>query len=408
MMSTLRHELLKPATREVMQKRQIDAWLTFHDPDHTRNPAAVRLFGASGVKNLTAPFLGVVYADPSRKPMLIASVLEESHYGYFAEFGDLVVYKKGSDVTTAIKRALRGCVDVATEYTPGAFFGPTAMITAELMDLLRSIHHVRVVSSGELLQYQATVLTDQELASHVRAAQALTAIIHETFTYVSQNLSRVSEYEVQRYMLELYVSRGLDASSPPIVAVNDNAANPHYSPDQNPEAARIIKHGDLILFDFWAREANNPDAIYADLGWMAYAGDRLSDEHGQAFKTLLSARDAVLAKAADLFGKGKPLVSHVLDRAARKLLTDAGYPNFPHATGHSITTLVHGEGTRIGPKNYGRGAETRLVIPGSLSSDEPGIYLKGQFGMRVESDMYIHPISGPQFTCEAQTKMVFL
>ena len=71
-------------------------------------------------------------------------------------------------------------------------------------------------------------------------------------------------------MLDRIAAHGMRTDEPPIVAVNANAANPHFS--TGAERDTPIRAGDLILIDLFAKETGD-DAIYGDLTWMGYVGD---------------------------------------------------------------------------------------------------------------------------------------
>ncbi|MDO8554870.1 MAG: M24 family metallopeptidase [Candidatus Micrarchaeota archaeon] len=397
--------LLRPSAVEHMQRTGIDAWYTFHIPHSTPNPTALRLFRAIGIKNLTAPVMGFVY--PDRIPVLIVAGLEEAHYKYFSKYGEVIVVNSRAELEIALKRGMEDCRKIALEYDEGLIATSHSIIPASLLDLIRRSAEIAVVSSGDLIQAQIAVLSKEGLASHERAANIITGFIKEAFAFISSRVGRVTEYEVQQFLANKFTEAKLTCEGePPIVAVNANAANPHYA--LKAEGSAVIKRGDLVLFDFWAREAGNPEAIYADLGWMAYVGKKLPPTYARAFHTLLNARDAALEHMQNLLTHGHPLEPFQIDSVARNIITDAGYPNYPHSTGHSITTLVHGEGVTVGPSTSYRGVDRRLLLPGCLVSDEPGIYVKGRYGMRIESDIYVDPVKGPRVTSEIQREMVLI
>ena len=396
--------LLRPAATQHMRANSIDAWFTFHIPHSTPNPTALNLFRAIGIKNLTAPVMGLVY--PDRKPVLIVAGIEKAHYGYFANYGEVIVVNSRKELEAALKKAMKGCKRVALEHESGLIATSHSIIPASLLELLLEVRKVETVSSGDLVQAQIAVLTSEGLASHERTAHLITGFVRQAFDYVNSRVGKVTEYEIQQFLAAKFEEAGLTCEGePPIVAVRANAANPHYSPKS--EDSAVIRKGDLILFDFWAKE-KTPNAIYADLGWMAYVGRRLPPAYTRAFQTLLNARDAATETMQRMFDGGKPLVPSVIDAAARNTITRAGYPDYPHSTGHSITTLVHGEGMGITKTTSYRGFDKRLLLPGTLVSDEPGIYIPGKFGMRIEADVYIDPVHGPRVTCEIQREMVFI
>ena len=98
------------------------------------------------------------------------------------------------------------------------------------------------------------------------------------------------------------------------------------------------------------------------------------------------ARDAAVAAIQDAVGAGRPVLGFEGDRAARGVIEPAGYgASFVHRTGHSIDRDLHGSGPHL--DDYETHDDRRLV-PGVGFSVEPGIYLKGEFGVRSEVNMY--------------------
>ncbi len=403
--------LLRPAAAKHMRDTRIDAWFTFHNPPHVLNPAALRLLRATGVQNLTAMVLAVIY--PDRPPILICSKLERKHYDYFEPLGEVIAVSTKDERDDAIRKATGGCKRIAAEYTPGMFVGGSSILPAAMLDWLRDMSSAEIVSSGDLLQAQVCVLTEQELISHVRAAELLTRFVKEAFNFIGTEIKagrKVTEYDVQHFFAIKFEEAGLECDHLPIVAVRENAADPHYAPIQDGERLKEIKKGDLVLIDIWAKE-RDPNAIYADLGWMGFVGSQseFSVEYAMAFNTLVRARNAAIIEMQRMFVTGEPLVPQLIDRAARDVVIAAGYPDYNmHSTGHSITTLVHGEGVSITGTSTSKGDDPRLILSGTLSSDEPGIYIPGRYGMRIEADVYIDPVLGPRATCEIQHSMYFI
>ena len=116
------------------------------------------------------------------------------------------------------------------------------------------------------------------------------ALKDQLFTELSADLRaghELDEYHVQQRFVELILQAGLlmPEGEAPIVAVNANSGNPHYEPTSTQFSP--IKHGDLVLFDFWGR-LPLADAIYADYTWVAFAGT-----HAQGFR-YVSARSSRL------------------------------------------------------------------------------------------------------------------
>ena len=161
------------------------------------------------------------------------------------------------------------------------------------------------------------------------------------------------------------ISASLGSSKPsfsPLICFGANCAEPHHDTD-----ASILKSGDSVILD-------------VGLTWQSYCSDMTrtvfmgtpTDEQKRVYDIVRTANDAGRAAVRP----GIPLKE--VDRAARKVIEDAGYgPQFIHRTGHGIGLEVH---------EFPDVSATSEVIakPGMIFSVEPGIYLPGKFGVRVE------------------------
>jgi Xaa-Pro aminopeptidase len=105
------------------------------------------------------------------------------------------------------------------------------------------------------------------------------------------------------------------------------------------------------------------------------------------FDVVKSARDGALAFVEKAFAEKRSIHGWEVDDVARGIITDAGYGDrFIHRTGHSIGEETHGTGVHIDNLET---QDDRLILPGSCFSLEPGIYLEGDFGVRLEIDVAI-------------------
>ena len=173
----------------------------------------------------------------------------------------------------------------------------------------------------------------------------------------------VTEREIADQLLEIYQNLGADGFSfAPLIAFGPNAADPHHGPDDT-----VLKEGDVVLFDVGCIK----DGYCADMTRSFYFGS-VSDAHREIHEIVRAANEAAIAKVKP----GIPLKE--LDAAARDLITAKGYgPNFNHRLGHFIGLSEHEYGD-VSCVN-----ETRAV-PGMIFSIEPGIYLTGDTGVRIE------------------------
>jgi Xaa-Pro aminopeptidase len=172
-----------------------------------------------------------------------------------------------------------------------------------------------------------------------------------------------------------------------LVAVNGNAANPHYSPTA--ERNSPAQPGDLLLIDFSAPLAE-PSAIFADYTWMTYLGERTPRRVDDLFAVIRDARDTGVATLRDAFTSGRRIEGWTVDDAVRAVVAAAGYGEaFVHRTGHNIGERVHGNGAHLDNLET---HDTRPLLANTCVSMEPGIYLPAEgIGLRTEVDALLLP-----------------
>ena len=204
-------------------------------------------------------------------------------------------------------------------------------------------------------------IKDEEEQEKMRTASAINdAAVAQLKTWIRPG---VTEREVADHLLEIYLSLGAEGFSfEPLVAFGANAADPHHGPDDT-----VLKEGDVVLFDIGCIK----DGYCSDMTRSFYFGS-VSDAHREIYETVRAANEAAIAKVRP----GVPLKE--LDLAARDLITEKGYgPYFTHRLGHFIGLSEHEYGD-VSCVN-----ET-LAVPGMIFSIEPGIYLAGDTGVRIE------------------------
>jgi Xaa-Pro aminopeptidase len=256
---------------------------------------------------------------------------------------------------------------------------------------------VEVVTSADLVQVAEAVWSAGQLATHRCAAGALIEVKDATFAHVRERLAAgnpVTECGVQEFMMREFGQRGMETGHPPIVAVNEHAADPHYFPRR--DADTPMRRGDFLLIDLWTREPK-PDAIFGDITWVGYAGNP-PPRIQSVFEIVRQARDAAVSFARERLADGKPVYGYEVDDAARGVIAQAGFGEyFIHRTGHSIGVTGHGNGVNIDNLET---QDRRKLMPGVGFSIEPGIYLPDErFGVRLEIDCYV---SGEQGSADLE------
>ncbi|MEW2166746.1 aminopeptidase P family protein [Streptomyces sp. NPDC007084] len=147
-----------------------------------------------------------------------------------------------------------------------------------------------------------------------------------------------------------------------IVASGPNGANPHHEADE-----RVIEHGDMVVLDFGGLK----DGYGSDTSRTVHVGE--PDEEERAVHDIVRA-----AQEAGFRAVRPGAACQDIDRAARAVIEDAGYGEyFIHRTGHGIGVTTH-------EPPYMVEGEEQPLVPGMCFSVEPGIYLPGRFGVRIE------------------------
>src|SRR5213594_4095564 len=190
--------------------------------------------------------------------------------------------------------AARAPAKIAMQYSPLNAIPYISRVDAGTIELVRSLG-VEVVTSADLVQRFEAVWTADQYASHCEAASALRQIVDEVFAGIGRDIRKghtVTERDVQKNILAGIEHRGMFTYSPPIVAVNAHAADPHYSPPEH--GSSPIRRGDLVLIDLWAKNTA-PGSMYGDITWTGYVGETVPARHAQIFAIVARARDAAIA-----------------------------------------------------------------------------------------------------------------
>lgn len=369
---------------------QIDGWLLYDF--HGSNPIAVKLAGLSGSGKMTTR-RWFYFIPATGTPKKVVHAIEPSVLDGLP--GDPVIYAGRRQFEQQVTDMLRGCKVLAMEYSAECGIPYLSRVDAGTVDFLRRIG-MRIVSSGDLVQRFEAAWDDAAIAAHRAASERLYRIKDRAFDYVGAKLSAgaaPTEYEVQQAMVQWFREEGLTTDAAPIVAAQENTGNPHYGP--SPERSRPIGPDELVLLDLWGK-LDRPGAVYADITWTGVSGEPTEDI-AKAFGVIVAARDAAVERVQSAVAAGQEVQGWQVDRAARELITAAGYgPYFIHRTGHSLGEEVHGNGVHMDDYET---HDDRMLIPGTGFTIEPGIYTKA-FGVRTEINMVVGPksaeVTGPR------------
>ncbi len=243
---------------------------------------------------------------------------------------------------------------------------PTRFRFLEWQFLSQSARDLRLVSAEPALGVLRLRKDEHELAAMRQAVQIAERAFEQILPLIKPG---ITERELAAELTVALLRNGSAPELPfaPIVAFGANSANPHAVPGDTP-----LKKGDLVLFD-WGASYND---YFSDITRTLAMGEP-GEELRQIYTVVQQANQHGRAAGR----AGVPAGS--IDRAARQVIEQAGYGNyFIHRTGHGLGMESHEP-----PYLY---AENPLYLEsGMVYTVEPGIYLPGKGGVRIEDDVVV-------------------
>ena len=230
----------------------------------------------------------------------------------------------------------------------------------------RDVAPVEVVSTSGAVEALRQVKDPGELASMARAA----AIADEALAAVVGMLRSGSREAEVALALDGAMRRlgAEDRAFETIVASGPNAAKPHARP-----TARTIEHGDPVVIDFGAVY----EGYRSDMTRTFCVGGAPSAPMARVFDVVGA------AQAAGVAAVRAGVEAQTVDRACRDVVADAGWAaQFEHGTGHGVGLDIH-EAPGVGP------GSTAILGAGVVVTVEPGVYLAGIGGVRVEDTVVV-------------------
>ena len=237
---------------------------------------------------------------------------------------------------------------------------------SHLLALERAGPERSFVAAGEALPLLRAVKDPDEVERLRVVAHAADAAFGDV---ISLPFAGRAEAAVAAELDRLLREHGHERVDFTIVGSGPNAASGHHEPGE-----RRIGPGDAVVMDFGGMR----DDYCSDITRTVFVGEP-TDEAREVYAIVRAAQQAA-------FEAVRPgVAAEDVDRAARAVITDAGYgERFVHRTGHGIGLEVHE------PPYIVEGNATPLE-PGMTFSDEPGIYLEGRFGVRIEDQVVVTP-----------------
>jgi Xaa-Pro aminopeptidase len=373
------------AMQAAIREAGFDGWL-FYDHHH-RDPIAQRILGLDEKAHTTRRWYYFVPAEG--EPRKLVHRVEQGRLDALP--GSKQQYSSWQELAAGLEAMLSGAQTLAMQYSPNNNILYVSMVDAGTVEFLRGLGK-KIVSSADIVCLFEAVLSEEQVASHSVAQRAIDAILAEGWKEIGRRLrpsvgkaGAYTEFDLALWLNEAMRREGLVSNDGPIVGVNANSSDSHYEPTA--EHTALIREGDFLLIDIWAR-VNQPASIYYDITWTGVVGREPSEREQQVFATVVKARDAAIHAVELAFAEGRAIRGFEADDAARAVISAAGFGEyFTHRTGHNISQELHGAGAHL--DNLETHDERRL-LPHTCFSVEPGIYLP-EFGVRSEIDMMTAP-----------------
>lgn len=384
--------------QEYLKVENKDAWILVDYEN--RNSTMVSFLDE---KMLTRKIFLVI--PKSGKPYLITHLIDTvflSDEKTSSQF-DLKIYKTWKEMLDLEKKCFYEYKNVIMDISNDGLLPRVSLADYGSVEFIKNLG-INVFSSGDILEQFSAAYNEEAYNLQLIACEKTLKIKDEAFALIKKDILEKGisdEYRIQKFICDRFHQEGMVYDDPAIVAVNTNASNPHYGPTENIHSP--IHEGDVILIDMWAK-MNHKNAVYADITWMGYVGQEVPDIVEERFKILRNAVDSSFKFLEDNLQKRR-VEGWEVDDVSREVVTKAGYGEyFTHRTGHNISVDVSPHGPGVNIDNF-ESHDTRKIIPHISFSLEPGIYAP-DFGMRVETDIYIDSNYKPHMVAGRQEKVI--
>ncbi|MBT2401230.1 aminopeptidase P family protein [Streptomyces sp. ISL-100] len=250
-----------------------------------------------------------------------------------------------------------------------------------LLGLQQALPATSYVSLTAALPMLRAVKDAAELARLEAAGAAADATYEEI---VKLRFSGLRENEVAAELAHLLAQFGHEQVDFTVVGSGPNGANPHHEAGE-----RVIEEGDMVVLDFGGLK----HGYGSDTSRTVHVGAPSTEEQ--------RVHDVVREAQQAAFEAVRPgIACQEVDRVARAVITEAGYGDrFIHRTGHGIGVTTH-------EPPYMIEGEEQPLVPGMCFSIEPGIYLPGRFGVRIEDIVTVTGDGGRRLNTTAREMAV--
>ena len=206
---------------------------------------------------------------------------------------------------------------------------------------------------------------ETEIATIRKACSISDQAFHDALEFIKPGKTEIEIANFLDFRMRELGAAGLSFDT--ILASGINSSKPHAHPMHKP-----VELGEAITMDFGCLYEH----YVSDMTRTIYLG-HVSDEQAEIYNTVLKANQALIDQAKDGLG------FRDFDKIPRDIIIEAGYGDyFTHGIGHGIGLDIHEE-------PYFSQTSTETIKAGMALTDEPGIYIEGKYGVRIEDDILI-------------------
>ncbi|HEV2065086.1 MAG TPA: Xaa-Pro peptidase family protein [Thermoanaerobaculia bacterium] len=303
------------------------------------------LYYLTGIKFWRSERLTALLLFKDRDPVVLCPAFEEARLRGMSAVANVVAWGETEDPFAKAAALLPASAGILAVEPSTAYEDVERLVNAR--------PGWKPVSAGSLFAAQRMVKTKDELDIMRRAIALAVSRFARAFASLAPGA------------VEADVSGAFGGDN--VVQFGESSALPHGA-----STARRLAPGEAVLIDAW----DKPEGYFYDITRSTFFG-KPSDEYRKIWSIVLDAQSAGIEKAAP----GVPCFE--VDAAARRVIEKAGYGEyFTHRLGHGLGIDVH-------EPPYMVGDNKTVLEPGMTFTSEPGIYLPGRFGVRIEDDIVV-------------------
>ena len=382
---------------EILKEQNTDMWLTFvRETSGVRDPVLDFLIGES---DLTWPS-ALILTRTGQKIAIIGN-LEKESLERMDVFDEILGYDTA--VSALLKETITRLnptqIAVNTSRNNVHADGLTHAMYEFLKEYLAGTPYAdRLISAEPVISAMRGRKTPTEQARVRKAVEITDEIFKKTFAHIKVGMT---EIEIGEYMQKLARENNVELAWP---AENCPAVNsgPNSPVGHNGPTDIKVERGHILHFDFGVKYEDYCSDIQHVCYVLREGETKAPAEVQRGFDTIHTA----VEKSREAMKAG--VTGNSIDVISRKIITDAGYPDYPYALGHQLGRVAHDGGALLGPlwEKYGDSPNQKLEV-GQIFTIEPGLAVEGYGYVGLEEDV-VMTANGAEYLGEPQKEVILL